>query len=225
VWRLTPDPGAITAGSPQNPTCSNGASGQPVCSTYAQLTTGEAETPAGGNAATAAGPQALAFDPATGILYQTNDASNTLYAIPDAATATGQAPATVVYQGPPLSSPENVVVDPANGNLLVASSGNNTLVEITPAGKVVATRDLAPGEAPGALFGLAVGTDAAGQPVIYYDNDDTNTIHALVAPPPANGYWLVGADGGVFSFGDARFFGSMGGKRLAAPVVGMSLSD
>jgi hypothetical protein len=36
------------------------------------------------------------------------------------------------------------------------------------------------------------------------------------------GYWLVAADGGVFSFGDAGFHGSMGGKPLAAPVVGMA---
>jgi hypothetical protein len=30
---------------------------------------------------------------------------------------------------------------------------------------------------------------------------------------------LVAADGGVFSFGDAGFFGSMGGHPLNAPVV------
>jgi hypothetical protein len=33
---------------------------------------------------------------------------------------------------------------------------------------------------------------------------------------------LVAADGGVFSFGDAGFYGSMGGKALDAPVVGMA---
>ena len=37
-----------------------------------------------------------------------------------------------------------------------------------------------------------------------------------------DGYWLAGADGGVFAFGDAGFHGSMGGKRIAAPVVGMA---
>src|SRR5438105_3352122 len=36
---------------------------------------------------------------------------------------------------------------------------------------------------------------------------------------PQPGYWLVGADGGVFSFGDARFVGSMAGVALNAPVV------
>ena len=36
------------------------------------------------------------------------------------------------------------------------------------------------------------------------------------------GYWSAAADGGVFAFGDAGFYGSMGGTRLAAPVVGMA---
>jgi hypothetical protein len=33
---------------------------------------------------------------------------------------------------------------------------------------------------------------------------------------------LVAADGGIFSFGNAHFDGSMGGTRLNAPVVGMA---
>ncbi len=38
----------------------------------------------------------------------------------------------------------------------------------------------------------------------------------------SDGYWMTAADGGVFSFGDAGFHGSMGGKTLDAPVVGMA---
>ncbi len=40
--------------------------------------------------------------------------------------------------------------------------------------------------------------------------------------PSSGGYWLVAADGGVFSFGDAGFYGSMGGTVLNRPVVGMA---
>ena len=48
---------------------------------------------------------------------------------------------------------------------------------------------------------------------------------ATPAPPPttspststSHGYWLVGSDGGIFSFGSAQFYGSMGGIALAAP--------
>ena len=36
-----------------------------------------------------------------------------------------------------------------------------------------------------------------------------------------NGYWLVASDGGVFAYGDAVFYGSMGGKTLNKPIVGM----
>ncbi len=39
------------------------------------------------------------------------------------------------------------------------------------------------------------------------------------------GYVLVGADGGVFTFGRARFFGSLGGRPLAAPIVGVAETD
>jgi SpoIID/LytB domain protein len=35
------------------------------------------------------------------------------------------------------------------------------------------------------------------------------------------GYWIAGSDGGVFSFGNAGFFGSTGGTRLAKPIVGI----
>jgi hypothetical protein len=48
------------------------------------------------------------------------------------------------------------------------------------------------------------------------------TFAAAGASPHAavqTGYWLAGADGGVLAFGSAGFFGSMGGKPLAKPIV------
>ena len=36
------------------------------------------------------------------------------------------------------------------------------------------------------------------------------------------GYWEVSANGGVYSFGAAGFFGSMAGRPLAAPLVGIA---
>jgi hypothetical protein len=44
----------------------------------------------------------------------------------------------------------------------------------------------------------------------------------VTASPDGDGYWLVGADGGVFSFGGAPYRGGMAGEPLRAPVVGMS---
>ena len=38
----------------------------------------------------------------------------------------------------------------------------------------------------------------------------------------APGYWEVASDGGIFNYGGATFHGSMGGKPLASPVVGIA---
>ena len=43
-----------------------------------------------------------------------------------------------------------------------------------------------------------------------------------VAASDGGGYWEVASDGGIFSFGDAAFHGSMGGTPLNAPIVGMA---
>ena len=36
---------------------------------------------------------------------------------------------------------------------------------------------------------------------------------------PTGGYWEVAADGGVFAYGSAGFYGSLGGLTLSAPIV------
>ena len=48
---------------------------------------------------------------------------------------------------------------------------------------------------------------------------------ALPATPDGQGYWLIASDGGVFAFGDAGFMGSMGGRHLNAPIVGVADAD
>ena len=42
------------------------------------------------------------------------------------------------------------------------------------------------------------------------------------ATKDAQGYWLVASDGGIFSFGDAAFYGSTGAIALNKPIVGMA---
>ena len=52
---------------------------------------------------------------------------------------------------------------------------------------------------------------------------DQTLIESLSGP--SNGYWEVASDGGLFAFGDANFYGSMGGKPLNEPVVGMAATS
>ena len=54
-----------------------------------------------------------------------------------------------------------------------------------------------------------------------------NAAHTGAVPgpplPPANaGYWLVANDGGIFAYGNARFYGSTGGIHLNQGIVGMA---
>ena len=49
-------------------------------------------------------------------------------------------------------------------------------------------------------------------------------IVGIASTSDGQGYWLVGADGGVFAFGDAPFLGSIAGQHLNAPIVGIARS-
>ena len=44
----------------------------------------------------------------------------------------------------------------------------------------------------------------------------------MTTAPGGGGYWLLAADGGIFTFGNAAFHGSTGGIPLNRPVVGMA---
>jgi hypothetical protein len=44
----------------------------------------------------------------------------------------------------------------------------------------------------------------------------------ICSTPSGRGYWICGSDGGVFTYGDAGFYGSLGNVNLAAPIVGMT---
>jgi hypothetical protein len=66
---------------------------------------------------------------------------------------------------------------------------------------------------------LAVGVEQAA-PVSA--QPDPTVVVGMAATPDGGGYWEVGADGGIFSFGDAGFHGSMGGHPQNRPIVGMA---
>ncbi|HUC05410.1 MAG TPA: polysaccharide deacetylase family protein, partial [Acidimicrobiales bacterium] len=47
-------------------------------------------------------------------------------------------------------------------------------------------------------------------------------FEGVAATPDGHGYWLVAADGGIFTFGDAGFYGSLGDTVLNQPLVGLA---
>jgi ribosomal protein L24E len=57
-----------------------------------------------------------------------------------------------------------------------------------------------------------------GQPATFLKSPVTG----MDATPSGKGYWLVADDGGVFSFGDAKFHGSTGALKLKKPIVDLS---
>jgi N-acetylmuramoyl-L-alanine amidase len=52
--------------------------------------------------------------------------------------------------------------------------------------------------------------------------DPNRPVVGMAATPDGGGYWLVASDGGIFTFGDASFYGSTGNIALNRPVVGMA---
>ena len=49
-------------------------------------------------------------------------------------------------------------------------------------------------------------------------------ITGMAVNPDGPGYWLVGADGGVFAFGGAPFEGSFGGSSWHTSIVGIDVT-
>ncbi len=47
-------------------------------------------------------------------------------------------------------------------------------------------------------------------------------LASIAATPDGDGMWISSTDGGVFSYGNAPFFGSMGATHLNAPIAGMA---
>jgi hypothetical protein len=86
--------------------------------------------------------------------------------------------ATLVYRGSPLNAPVAQALLP-NGNLIVANTkGGNTLVELTPTGKVLATKTLDTNKSADIFGLLAEGTDDSNT-VLFYTDTSTNTLQEL----------------------------------------------
>jgi ELWxxDGT repeat protein len=178
-----------------------------VGSSEAATATANAPAPpavGGGSAPTTAAPQTtLAPRPTTTVATTTSPVT----VAPSVSTGSG---AVTIDE----ETGEVEAVDPATpededaAGTVVTADGE--VISVTADGRVFSSDggeldDLADADLNGDIVGIALHAPAAKA-------DDEL------------GYWLVGEDGGVFAFGSAPFLGSMGGVRLASPVVGMVAS-
>ncbi|HEX4127106.1 MAG TPA: Ig-like domain-containing protein [Acidimicrobiales bacterium] len=90
------------------------------------------------------------------------------------------------------------------------TSSSGTVCSVGPDGRTVTF----------VSFGTCTLTAHVGLGVHYLPG--TGNPQGFMVSPAARGYWLVGSDGGIFSFGGAAFHGSMGATPLQRPVVGIT---
>jgi hypothetical protein len=86
--------------------------------------------------------------------------------------------ATLVYSGSPLNAPVASALLP-NGNLIIANTkGGNKLVELTPSGKILATKTIDSSKTAH-IFGLEASGTSDSDTVLFYTDNATNTLHEL----------------------------------------------
>jgi hypothetical protein len=143
------------------------------------------------------GPGGLQYEPSHDRLYIVDGANNTVVelrhvsTIPAGGIMVGtngtsfSGPfahrARLVFSGSPLNAPISSALLP-NGNIAVGNTGNpngeNLMVEITPHGKVADVKNVDTG-ASGAIFGMISTTRSFGDFVLYFNDDNQNTVVAL----------------------------------------------
>ena len=122
-------------------------------------------------------------------------------------------PQNILQAGVPV---DFTVVPGANGAGGTFANGSGTLTVNTGATGVATASILT---ANGTAGSFTVTATTAGLPTATFN--ETNSP-GPVTSPSSHGYWLVGGDGGIFSFGSAVFHGSTGSLKLSRPVVGIT---
>jgi hypothetical protein len=132
-------------------------------------------------------------------------------------------PASAAPDPPPrptMAAASATRISPANDGLSAADAAERTplppdlanapLPRLNAVAAAIAT---APPNSVGAFGDAPAGTGSIpdGQP-----------LTGVAATPSGNGYWVIAGDGGVFTYGDARFFGSAAPLRLSSPVVAIA---
>jgi IPT/TIG domain len=138
--------------------------------------------------------------------------------------ASGGVGSTITIQGVYLSGATAVDFNGAGCQASPSvASGESAIVVIPPCASGPVSLEVY--VAPNTSNALAY--DAAGPVVSAASSGPTlrPPFVGMASTPSGNGYWEVGSDGGVFTFGGAAFHGSMGGQHLNAPIVGMAATN
>ena len=185
------------------------------------------------------------IDPALVNVTVTTPAGTSAVAAADRYTYTGSGSTTA----PGITSADHTTLSAGSAGVFnitttgtpgVSSIGDTAFSGCTPStlpasvglnytGGTTATLDATPQPGDGGTFTLCLVAVNGTAPVA--TQIFTLTVDAPAAPPPApsppppvpqHGYWLVGSDGGIFTFGSAQFYGSTGSIHLQRPVVGIT---
>jgi tryptophanyl-tRNA synthetase len=164
------------------------------------------------------------FTPTTaGYAASTGTTSYTITGIQTATSASVSPTSTDFGQSVNYSATVTAGSGTPTGSVTFATGASNLCTATLAAGTGSCNSQAAP-----------VGTDTV---TASYSGDSefatsTGTTSITVAPSQqspspsgsrsGNGYWLVASDGGIFSGGNAGYFGSGGALRLNAPVVGLA---
>jgi hypothetical protein len=159
------------------------------------------------------------------LFYSASQVGTTSYGIGWASCPSGpSAPCQEMSGSGPLLGTQPGVSGPGGPDVYALSGGQTVLAFSGWQGNTIGY--LSCGFRPMYLADLSI-TTPGGQPVLS-PNDPNEAAAAspscAQSPIPAPGYWQVAADGGVFTFGSAGFYGSTGSMRLNKPVVGMAVT-
>lgn len=125
------------------------------------------------------------------VLLALDPALNRIAAFPNSTTlnttvAKSMNKGMTVFEGKPLNMPGGLSINPLNGDVLVVNLNDNNLVEVNlTRGRMVGVRQLdnVPVDAQtgngSALFGVVATTDQKGNLVVYFTDDNTNTLNVL----------------------------------------------
>ncbi len=122
-----------------------------------------------------------------------------------------------------VPSSVNAIVSPAKVSTDSNGVANFAVTDHTPESVTLTAADISDNFPLNGLSVTISFTPAATSPTVSANAGHLNQpLVGIASSPDGGGYWLVASDGGVFSEGDAVFYGSAGAIHLNEPIVGIA---